>query len=113
MPCGSCTANNEAKTARKKKGGKKRKKAAGSRTGPKVRVSIGGRTFMAHKKQGTEAGRRKLREKNPKLYFRSQAAKQVAQEMRSEGRPMHGITDPAFKSRVAKRYKELLSSNGL
>lgn len=108
MPCGcASTAKNEAKMGRKKKRTRKTKTKR-KRTGPLVTVEIGGRRFKAHKKQGTAAGRQKLKAKNPKLYARSQAAKQVAAEMRQEGRPAKGIMDPVFKRRVEKRYHELL-----
>lgn len=105
MPCG-CD-KYEAKTVPKKKRRSKRKRRLGGNTGERGVVNIKGRKFVAHKKKGDPRNIAKLKARNPKLYARSQAAKQVAQAMKEAGIPVR-ITDKKYQQMVSKRAAELL-----
>ena len=104
MSCcdGSSSEEMEAKTRRRKR------KRRGSNSGPRVKVTIKGKSFYAHKKKGSKKNIEKLKKTNPKLYYRSQATKQIAKEMKDNGEKVN-IMSETFKKRVGQRAKELMS----
>lgn len=103
--CNKAPEDFQAKTVSKRK--KKDKKPRQRNFGDKVRVTIKGKTFFAHKKKGKPENIRKLRERNPKLYYRSQATREVAEELKSNGERVD-IMSKSFQKKVTDRAEELM-----
>ncbi len=101
MPCG-CSSEFEAKTAPRKKGGRKK----GGGRGPKVLVRFGDRQFYAHRRKGNPANLAKMKAKNPGLYYRAQATRQIADELKQQGKKVD-VKSKAFHAAVSKRAAEL------